>query len=84
MLAVVIILNVMDNEELEFENKRKTVDEFKIELKALMDKYNFGKYESNNYNGMDEYCGSDCYFTIDGETWYGETVSEILGGCTGF
>lgn len=27
---------------------------------------------------MDEYCGSDCYFTIDGETWYGETVSEIL------
>lgn len=78
MLAVVIILNVMDNDELGFENRRNKIKEFKVELKNLMNKYNFGIKENDNYNGMDEYCGSDCYFTIYGEPWYGETVSEIL------
>ena len=48
-----------------------------------MNKYNFGKYESDNYNGMEEYCGTDYYFTVDGETWYGETISEILDEVVG-
>ena len=68
----------MDNDELEFENRKNKIEEFKVELKNLMNKYNFGIKENDKYNGMDEYCGSDCYFTIDREPWYGETVSEIL------
>lgn len=68
----------MNEDELDFENKKKKIDKFKIELKALMNKYNFGKHKSHNYNGMEEYCGSDYYFTVNGDVWYGETISEIL------
>ena len=68
----------MNKDELDFENKKKTIDEFKTELKALMNKYNFGKHESDNYNGMEEYCGSDYYFIVNGDVWYVETISEIL------
>jgi hypothetical protein len=73
----------MDNDELDFENREKKIEAFKTELKALMNKYNFGKYESDNYNGMEEYVGTDYYFTIDGETWYGETITEILDDIIG-
>lgn len=48
-----------------------------------MAKYNFGKAEKDNYNGMDEYCGTDYYFTIDGEAWYSETIAEILDEVVG-
>ena len=77
MLAAVKIYK-MDSEELEFENRKKKIEAFKNELKALMTKYNFGKHESDNYNGMEEYCGTDYYFTVDGETWFCETISEFL------
>lgn len=60
------------------ENRKKKIEAFKTELKALMTKYNFGKSESHNYNGMEEYIGTDYYFTIDGKPWYGETIAEIL------
>lgn len=32
----------MDNDELEFENRKNKIEEFKVELKNLMNKYNFG------------------------------------------
>lgn len=70
-------------EELEFENRREKIEAFKTELKTLMTKYNFGKHESNNYNGMEEYCGTDYYFTVDGEPWYIETIAEILDEVVG-
>lgn len=70
-------------EELEFENRKKKIEAFKTELKALMTKYNFGKYESDNYNRMDEYCGTDYYFTVDGGIWYSETIVEILDSVVG-
>jgi hypothetical protein len=73
----------MDNEELEFENRKKKIEAFKNELKALMNKYNLGKKESDNYNGMEEYCGTDYYFTVDGETWFSETIEEILDEVVG-
>jgi hypothetical protein len=73
----------MDNEELEFENRKKKIEAFKADLKALMNKYNFGKYESGNYNGMDEPCGTDYYFTVDGKIWYAETIAEILDEVVG-
>ena len=39
-------------DELEFENRKNKIEAFKTELKALMTKYNFGKHESYNYNGI--------------------------------
>ena len=68
----------MNNDELKYEKRKNKIDKFKSELKTLMNKYNFGKHESDNYNGMEEYCGTDYYFIVDGEPWYAETISEIL------
>jgi hypothetical protein len=82
-LLAAVKFSQMDNEELEFENRKKKIEAFKTELKALMKKYNFGKHESDKYNGMEEYCGTDYYFTVDGETWYGETIAEILDEVVG-
>ena len=65
------------------ENRKKKIESFKTELKAVMAKYNFGKSESDNYNGMEEYIGTDYYFTVDGEPWYGETIAEILDEIVG-
>jgi hypothetical protein len=78
-----LFTNLNKMEELEFENRKKKIEAFKTELKALMNKYNFGKHESDNYNGKEEYCGTDYYFTVDGETWYGETIAEILDEVVG-
>lgn len=78
MLVAGLFTKLDKMKELEFENRKKKIEAFKTELKALMTKYNFGKAEKDNYNGMDEYCGTDYYFTIDGEAWYGETIAEIL------
>ena len=71
----------MDNYEKEFEKIKAKVTAFKSELKELMKKYNFGKDESDNYNGMEEYCGTDYYFVVGGETWYADTIAEILDEC---
>ena len=68
----------MDNYEKEFEARKTKVNKFKEELKALMNKYDFGKHESDQYNGMEEYCGTNYYFVVNGETWYGETIIEII------
>ncbi|MCH8067839.1 MAG: hypothetical protein IID16_01000 [Candidatus Marinimicrobia bacterium] len=68
----------MDKYEKEFEARKAKAIAFKNELKDLMAKYNVGKHESDNYDGMEEYCGTDYYFVIDGEIWYHETISEIM------
>lgn len=68
----------MGNEELEFENRRKTIDSLKADLRATIDKYNLGKIENDQYNGMEEYIGTDYYFTINGKPFYGQTIPEIL------
>ena len=68
----------MDKDELGFKKRKLKINEFKTELKTLMDKYNFGKHESHNYDGNDEYCGTDYHFTIDDVPWYSETIYEIL------
>jgi|JI10StandDraft_1071094.scaffolds.fasta_scaffold75596_3 hypothetical protein len=68
----------MSNEELEVENRNKKIEAFKNELKSLINKYNLGKQEHDNYNGMEEYCGTDYYFTVDGEGFYSQTINEFL------
>ena len=73
----------MDSEELELENIKKKIEAFKTELKALMNKYNFGKYQSDNYDGFEEYIGTDYYFTVDGKPYRGETIAEIIDGVAG-
>jgi hypothetical protein len=54
------------------------VEGFKAELKSLMNKYSFRKYDKDNYNGEDEYCGIDSYFIVDGEPYYSQTINEIF------
>jgi len=83
MLVAGLFTKLDKMKELEFENRKKKIEAFKTELKALMTKYNFGTAEKDNYNGMDEYCGTDYYFTIDGEAWYSETIAEILDEVVG-
>lgn len=68
----------MDKEQLEFENRKKVIENFKEELKSLMDKYKFGKKKCDQYNGMEEYCGTNIYLTIDGGAWYAQSLSEIV------
>ena len=70
----------MSNKE-EFEKRQKKIKAFKKELKELIVKYNVGKFESDNYNGMEEYCGTTTYLTIDGKTSFIEDISEILDDC---
>lgn len=60
------------------------IEAFKTELKALMAKYNFGKHESRRYNTREECCGTDYYFTVDGKTWHGESIAEILDDIVGY
>tara|TARA_R110000824_G_scaffold369304_2_gene558762 strand:+ start:749 stop:964 length:216 start_codon:yes stop_codon:yes gene_type:complete len=70
----------MTDEE-KYTKRNEKIIAFKKELKELMVKYYFGKTEHDNYNGMEEYCGTDIYFTINGETYYSETVNEIIDEC---
>lgn len=72
-LGTVRIMNDLD--------KRNKVEAFKKELKELINKYDFGKDELDSYNGEDRFIGTDIYFTIDGERYAAETLSEILYEC---
>ncbi len=62
-------------------DRRNKVEAFKGELKKLIKKYDFGKDELDGYNGEDRFIGTDIYFTIDGERYAAETLSEILDEC---
>ena len=57
------------------------IDEFKKELKILIKKYKIGVHEADHYDYEDGYCGSDYYLTIEGETYYGESIDEIIESC---
>ena len=65
----------------EFKERQKKIKAFKKELKELMVKYNVGKMESDNYNGMEEYCGTDIYLTIDDEVNWTEDIKELIDDC---
>lgn len=65
-------------EELELKLKYEKLNSFKAELKALMNKYNIETEGYDNYNGMEEYSGTDYYFFVDGCPMYAQTVNEIL------
>jgi len=67
----------MTDEEL-FELRREKINNFKKQLKELVNKHNFGKLESLNYDNQEEYSSSDYHFVVDNETWYFETIAEIL------
>jgi len=67
--------------ETEFKERQKKIKAFKKELKELMVKYEVGKYESDDYNGMDEYCGTTIYLTINGEINWAEDINEIMNDC---
>lgn len=68
--------------ELTIEQKQSKVEAFKADLIALREKYGFGKHESPDYNGAEEYCGSEFYFTFaedeHEEPYYLETVGDIF------
>jgi len=61
--------------------KINKIEEFKKELKSLIKKYDFGKDEVDSYDGEDRFIGTDIYFTIEGERYAAETLSEILDEC---
>ena len=67
--------------ETEFKEIQKKIKAFKKELKELMVKYKVSKSESDNYNGMEEYCGTTTYLTINGETNYTEDLNELIDDC---
>jgi NAD+--asparagine ADP-ribosyltransferase len=67
----------MNDEEI-FELRKKKIDDFKSELKSLVEKYNFGKHKSDNYDNQEEYSHTDFHFVVENETWYGETIAELL------
>lgn len=63
---------------MEFEEKKKQLESFKKELSELKAKYGIGVFEDHSYGYGEEYLGSTQYFTINGQTWYGESVEEII------
>ena len=56
------------------------VKQFKTELKNLLAKYDFEIKEHDQYNGMEEYCGTTKYFKDkeDNDPYYSESVAEII------
>jgi hypothetical protein len=67
--------------EIEFKELQKNIKSFKKELKELMVKYKVGKFESEKYNGMEKYCGTRTYLTINGEVNYKEYLNELIDDC---
>lgn len=56
------------------------VKEFKTELKNLYTKYDFEVKEHDQYNGMEEYCGTTKYLKHKDEEnpYYSESIAEII------
>ncbi len=68
----------MSNDEQEFEARKQKIEAFKADLVAVFAKHKPELTESSNYDGEDNYIGSTYYFVFDGETWYSESVDEII------
>lgn len=54
---------------------------FKEELKELSQKYKISIYESANYDGNEEYCGSDYFIKVDSKVIYDDTLNEVIDEC---
>ena len=54
------------------------ISSLKEDLELLKKKYNFDIFESENYDGKENYSGSEYYFSIDGEIYLKESIIEIL------
>jgi len=67
--------------ETKFKERQKKIETFKKELKELMVKYEVGKYEIDDYNGMNEYRGTTIYLTINGEIDWTQDINEIMNDC---
>ena len=59
----------MDSDN-QYEQAAQKITNFKTELKELVNKYNFGQIESDNYDGEENYVNSDRFFVVDGYAWY--------------
>lgn len=68
----------MDEYEKEFNLRKEKIESFKQDLKSVLEKHKIGIYESDNYDGEENYCGSTAYFTVDGQWWLNESIPEIL------
>jgi len=71
----------MDNEEKAFQKKQQTIEEFKLELKTLFSKYNFGIKETDNYDNEENYQSTEFYFIVDGDPYYIDTIQDIINDC---
>jgi len=54
------------------------VELFKKELKELLKKYNVGISESDNYNSIEEYCGTTIYLTINELVYYKDDLNDFI------
>lgn len=68
----------MNQEEKEFYEMIKSAEAFKAELKALVKKYDIGTWETDQYNGMEEFIGTDIYFTFSGVSDVRQTIDEVI------
>jgi hypothetical protein len=59
-------------------NTNEKIEAFKVELKALMQKHDFGCLMADTYDGNGDHYGTDHYFTIDSEPYIDESVAEIF------
>lgn len=59
-------------------NKFEKIDNFKNELIALLKKHKIRLHPCDEYDGKDEYCGTDWYFKVDEEVYYADTVEEFM------
>lgn len=67
----------MDSDN-KYEQAAQKITNFKTELKELVNKYNFGQIESDNYDGEEIYVNSDRFFVVDGYAWYIQSIDEII------
>ena len=65
----------------EFKERQDKIKGFKKDLKKLMVKYDIGKYDSDNYDGHEEFCGTDLYLTINGVVYWVEDLNELIDDC---
>jgi hypothetical protein len=58
--------------------REQKINKFAKELKKLMNKHKITFAENEQYDGHENYCGSDLYFAVDGEIYWSKMVAEIL------
>jgi len=66
------------DEEKEFYEMMNNAESFKNELKALIEKYDVSVWESDQYNGIDEFCGTDKYFKFNNMHYPVNSIDDIV------